>query len=198
MSSRVCRAWLGLVLGGLLISACSGFGVPSTITLGPDELQAQLSQRFPIRRKLLDAFELKLSEPQLRLDAQARRLSTELKVQLDDLRADRGLLGRLALGYALRYEPADATVRLVQPRVESVEFTDRQGSPPRRGDAVQPVLVALAERLLDDFVLYRVPAARLDMLRAIGVRPASLSVTPAGVELTLEPVPAAAATSAPR
>jgi hypothetical protein len=197
MNSRLRRARLGLVLGGLLLSACTGFGVPGTITLSETDLQAQLSQRFPIRRKLLDTFQINLSEPQLRLDAQARRLSTGLKVQLDDLHADRGLRGRLALGYALRYEPADATVRLVQPRVERAEFTDRQGLPPRHLDAVQPVLVALAERMLDDLVLYRVPASRLDMLRAIGVRPAALSVTPAGVELTLEPVAPAAASAPP-
>jgi hypothetical protein len=197
MSSRAGPRRIGLVLCAWLLVACSGFGMPGTITLGPDELQAQLAQRFPIQRKLLDAFELKLSEPQLRLDAQARRLSTELTLQLDDLRADRGLLGRLALGYALRYEPADATVRLVQPRVERVELADRQGIPARRADAVQPVIIALAERLLDDLVLYRVPAARLDMLRAIGLRPGSLSVTPAGVELSLEPLPPVTVASAP-
>jgi hypothetical protein len=198
MNSPMRRAQLLLALGGLLLPACSGFGMPDKITLSPSDLQAQLTQRFPIQRKLLDAFELNLSEPRLRLDAQARRLSTELKLQLDDLRSGRGLLGRLALGYALRYEPADATIRLVQPRVESAEFADRQSGAPRRGDALQPVIVALAERLLDDLVLYRIPASRLDMLRAIGYRPAALSVTPAGVELTIEPLPAAAAPSTPR
>jgi hypothetical protein len=62
---------------------------------------------------------------------------------------------------------------------------------------VQPVIISLAERLLDDLVLYRVPAARLDMLRAIGLRPGSLSVTPAGVELSLEPLPPVTVASAP-
>ncbi len=46
--------------------------------------------------------------------------------------------------------------------------------------------MALAERLLDDLVLYRVPAERLALLRAIGFRPGTLSVTPAGVEITIE------------
>ena len=55
-----------------------------------------------------------------------------------------------------------------------------------------------AERLLEDLVLYRIPASRLDMLRAIGYRPGTLSVTPAGVEITIEPLPAEAAASAPR
>jgi hypothetical protein len=189
MNSFVRRARMLLALGGLLLSACTGFGMPDKITLSPTDLQAQLTQRFPIQRKLLEVFELKLSEPRLRLDAPARRLSTELSLQLDDLRSGRGLLGRLALGYALRYEPSDATIRLVQPRVESVEFADRQGGSPRRADAMQPVIVALAERLLEDLVLYRIPASRLDMLRAIGYRPGTLSVTPAGVEITIEPLP---------
>jgi hypothetical protein len=47
-------------------------------------------------------------------------------------------------------------------------------------------------------VLYRVPAERLALLRAIGLRPGTLSVTPAGVEITIEPdlpAPASAPTN---
>jgi hypothetical protein len=34
-----------------------------------------------------------------------------------------------------------------------------------------------------------VPKERLDMLRAIGFRPGALTVTPQGLEITIEPVP---------
>jgi hypothetical protein len=40
-------------------------------------------------------------------------------------------------------------------------------------------------------VLYRVPAERLDKLKAAGFQPGSLQVTADGVEITIEPVPAA-------
>ena len=49
--------------------------------------------------------------------------------------------------------------------------------------------IALAERALDDLVLYQVPDARLRALRAAGYRPGALRVTPAGLEITIEPLP---------
>jgi hypothetical protein len=171
--------------------------VPRSITLGEAELQAQLARRFPLQRSLLETFDLQLSEPRLRLDAQANRLATELSVLGSDRRSGRRLQGRLALDYGLRYEPADGSLRLVQPRVQSFEFGAGEGAAPRRTETAQRMAVALAERLLDDLVLYRVSAARLDALRAAGYRPGTLKVTPAGVEITIEPVPPASVTATP-
>lgn len=189
------RGWLALA-GMLLLSACAGLGVPRSITLGEAELQAQLARRFPVQRSLLDVFELKLYDPRLRLDAQAGRLATELALQASDRRSGRGLQGRLALDYALRYEPADATIRLVQPRIESLAFDAAPGLSPRQAELVRRMGITLAERLLDDLVLYRVPAERLDRLRAAGYQPGTLQVTPAGVEITIEPVPSASVKAA--
>jgi hypothetical protein len=191
------RCWLALP-GALFLAACAGLGVPRSITLGEAELQAQLDKRFPMQRSLLDTFELKLHEPRLRLDPQARRLATEVALQASDRRSGRSLQGRLALDYALRYEPADATIRLVQPRIESLALDSDAGLPPRQAELVRRMGIPLAERLLDDLVLYRVPAERLDRLKAAGFRPGTLQVTPEGVEITIEPLPPATATAAPR
>jgi hypothetical protein len=191
------RSWLVLP-GVLLLAACAGLGVPRSITLGEAELQAQLAKRFPMQRSLLDTFELSLYDPRLRLDPQARRLATDLALQASDQRSGRSLQGRLSLDYALRYEPADATIRLVQPRIESLTLDTAAGSTPRQAELVRRMGIALAERLLDDMVLYRVPAERMDRLKAAGFRPGTLQVTPEGVEITIEPLPSAAVTAAPR
>jgi hypothetical protein len=178
-----------LALGCCLwLAACAG--VPRSITLGESELQAQLDKRFPMQRSLLDTFELQLSDPKLRVDAPARRLATELTLRGSDRRSGRSLQGRLTLDYALRFEPADASIRLVQPRIESLQFEPEPGQSVRRSEMAQRMGMALAERLLDDLVLYRVPAERLDRLRAAGFRPGTLQVTPAGVEITIEPLAA--------
>ena len=185
----------GFALGvcALLLAACAGL-LPRSIVLGEPELQAQLARRFPIERSLFDTFTLKLSDPLLSLDAAAGRLGTELTLQGSDLRNGRSLQGRLALDYGLRWEPADASVRLVQPRVQRLDFAPAQGLSAGRADMAQRMGVALAERLLDDLVLYRVPAQRLEQLRAAGLQPGKLQITPAGVEITLQPLDAAAAT----
>ncbi len=198
MNSLARRALCCMALCGLLLPARPGLGMPGNFTFSERELQAQLAQRFPIQRSLLDMFDLRLSDPQLRLDPQARRLSTELNLQASDMRSGRSLRGRLALGYALRFEPSDHSIRLVKPRVESFDFETAPGTALRRDEATQRLVMALAERLLDDLVLYRVPAQRLALLRAIGFRPGTISVTPAGVEITIEPdLPASASAPAP-
>jgi hypothetical protein len=179
--------WLAL-LACLLLSACAGMGVPRSITLGEAELQAQLAKRFPMQRSLLDSFDLQLSDPTLRVDASARRLATEMTLRGSERRTGRSLQGRLALDYALRFEPQDGSVRLVQPRIASLEFEPEPGLSPRRGEMAQRMGIALAERMLDDLVLYRVPEPRLQALKAAGFRPGMLQVTPAGVEITIEPL----------
>jgi hypothetical protein len=185
-------------LAALLLAGCVGLGVPRSITLSESELQAQLAKRFPMQRSLLDMLDLRLSDPVLRLDAAANRLATELTLSGSERRSGRSLQGRLALDYGLRWEGADGSIRLVQPRVESLQLGEVPGLSPRRAEMAQRMGIALAERLLDDMVLYQVPAERLDRLRAAGYRPGTLQVTPAGVEITIEPLAAAAVNAASR
>ena len=196
--SELARRALGLMALCSLLLAGTAFAMPGSITFSEQELQTQLSRRFPIQRNLLDLFDLRLSDPQMRLDPQARRLSTELRLRGGDRRSGRQLQGRLALDYGLRYEPADGSVRLVQPRVEQLQFDEAAVLSSRRSEMAQRMGVALAERLLDDLVLYRVPPERLESLRRAGYRPGTLRVTPAGLEIGIEPLAAPAGAAAPR
>lgn len=181
------RRAAAVALCALLLAACAG--VPRSITLSEAELQVQLAKRFPVQRSLLDSVDLQLSDPVLRLDAAANRLATELTLLGSERRSGRSLQGRLALDYGLRWEPSDGSVRLVQPRVRSLQFADAAIASGRRAEMLQQMGVALAERLLDDLVLYRVPEARLQALRSAGYRPAKLQVTAAGLEIGIEPLP---------
>jgi hypothetical protein len=183
------RRGIAVMLGALLLVACAGLGVPHSIRLSESELQAQLVRRFPMQRSLLDTIDLQLSDPVLRLDAATNRLATELTLSGSERRSGRSLQGRLALDYGLRWEPADGSIRLVQPRVESLQLGDVPGLSPRRAEMAQRMGIALAERLLDDLVLYRVSAERLAALRSAGYQPGALQVTPDGLEITIEPLP---------
>jgi hypothetical protein len=177
-------------LAALLVAGCAGPGVPRRVVLGEAELQAQLARRFPLQRSLLDTFELQLSDPRLRIDGAAGRLGTELALQASDRRNGRTLQGRLALDYGLRWEPSDGSIRLVQPRIDSLQITPESGMSPRRTEMLQRMGATLVERLLDDLVLYRVPGPRLQAWRSAGFQPGGLQVTPDGVEITIERVPA--------
>ena len=86
----------------------------------------------------------------------------------------------------------------MQPRVESLQLGDVPGLSPRRAEMAQQMGIALAERLLDDLVLYRVSAERLAALRSAGFQPGTLQVRPDGLEITIEPLPAAGAAATQR
>ena len=86
----------------------------------------------------------------------------------------------------------------MQPRIASLQFGDAPGLSPRRAEMLRDMGIALAERLLDDLVLYRLSAERLAALQRAGYRPGALRVTPDALEITIEPLPAAAAAAASR
>lgn len=185
-------------LAALLLAGCAGLGVPRSITLSERELQAQLAKRFPLQRSLLEMLDLRLSDPVVRLDPASNRLATELTLSGSERRSGRSLQGRLALDYGLRWEPADGSIRLVQPRVQSLQLGEVPGLSPRRAEMLQGMGIALAERLLDDLVLYRISAERLDRLRSAGFQPGTLQVRPDGLEITIEPLPPGGAAAVQR
>jgi hypothetical protein len=184
------RAWRLLLLGCVAwlatwLAACAV--LPGSLTISEAELQAQLAKRFPVQRSLLEMVDLELSDPRIRLDAPTNRLATELTLRGAERRGGRVLQGRLTLDYGLRYEPADASIRLVQPRVQSLQFDDAAGLTSRRAESMQRLAAGLAERVLDDLVLYRVPPERIERMRRLNRQPGELRVTPDGLEITLVP-----------
>ena len=55
------------------------------------------------------------------------------------------------------------------------------------GSQAERLGAVLAERVLEDFTVYRVPAERAAQLLRAGVAPGAVTVTPRGVEVTLAP-----------
>lgn len=185
MNRRRACSWA--LAAAAALAGCAA--LPQQITLSEAELQAQLARRFPVQRSVLELIDLQLSDPQLRLDAASNRLSTELTLRALERRGSgRSLQGRLALDYGLRWEPADASVRLVDPRVAGLQFEQLPEGWARRAELLQRMAAPLAERLLDDLVLYRVPDQRLRALRAAGLQPGELKLTPAGLQISIEPL----------
>jgi hypothetical protein len=127
----------------------------------------------------------------MRLLPQDNRLATELNLVATDKVSGRSLQGLLGLSFALRYEGADGTLRLMQPRVERFgvgDDSDGSGQNSRIGAQVQRLVGPWAERLLDDMVVHRLKSEQLAALRAAGYQPGTLTVTAQGVDIVLLPL----------
>lgn len=200
------RRWLGAAAGLVcaLLVACAQFSPPTRWTLDEAELQTLLERQFPLDQRLLDLFEVRATQPRLRLLPQRNRLQAVLDVQLRERLLATQFKGQLDFDAALRWHAADQTVRLDQVRVQDFVLLDapalgapgaspagapgtRTAATAQRRSGTERVAAALAERMLEGRVLYRVPAEKQAQLDKAGVQLASLAITRHGLEITFAP-----------
>jgi hypothetical protein len=166
-------------LMGVSLAGCAGLGARN-LTLSQADLQTLIERQFPRERRVLEVVDLSLARPVVRLVPERNRIATELELSGLERLSGRTFGGRLALDHGLRYEPSDATVRLAQVKVSDLRLD--VGGTPLSAQAARLGGV-LAERVLDDFVIYRVNDARRDALKRAGLERADFVVTARGIEL---------------
>jgi hypothetical protein len=170
------RLTLLLALG---LAACAALG-PREVTISEAQLQAAIERQFPRERRLFEVLDVTLLRPQVRLAPERNRIVTQLELGAVERLSGRTLRGSLALDHGLRFEPSDATVRLASVKVNALQLdvggTTLQGQAARLGSL-------LAERVLEDFVLYRVSDDKREVLRQAGLVDATVTVTARGVHL---------------
>ena len=93
----------------------------------------------------------------------------------------------MALDSALRYEPSDRSVRLVQVRVNDFSLDGGPSAAAGRRSQADRLGAVLAERVLEDFAIYRLTPERAAQLTGRGLTPGAITVTSRGVEITFEP-----------
>jgi hypothetical protein len=174
-----------LLLGPLALAATSCASLdPRSISLSQAELQSLLERQFPRQQRVMELLDVSLTKPSLRLVPERNRLATALDLAATERLSGRSLRGSLAIEHALRFEPSDATVRLANVKVDAIQLelagTPLSGQAARLGGL-------LAERLLDDFVIYRVSDDKRALLARSGVNNANVAVTARGVELRFAP-----------
>lgn len=181
---RVCALAAAAGLSGL--GAGCATSLSSEFTLSERQILAALSERFPATRRVLEVFDVRLSSPKLRLLPSEDRLMLgfDLGVQ-ERLLATRPLRGTLMFSSGLRFEPGDATVRLVRVRRENLAI---EGLPSLLASSVNRWGGLLAEELLEGMVVHQVERALVDRAARQGLRPGALRVTSSGVTVTLEPI----------
>jgi hypothetical protein len=184
------RRALGWALLAPALPALAAWLGPDTITIGLSQIDAVLARRFPMKRRLLDVLDFELATPALRLLPQDNRLGAELHLQITDPASGQKAAGRLSSSFGLRFAAKDASVRLTQPRLEQVEFDAGPGAAGTLDPQWLRAAAPIVTRLLDNAAVYRLKPEQLELMRRAGVQPGELRVTPLGVEIRVEPMPA--------
>jgi len=185
-------AGLSLLVFALGLQGCASPGSPTVIALGETELGLLVDRAFPVQKRVLDVLDVQLTGPKLRLQPESNRLAVAVAVQSQDRVLGRTAKGYLAFETGLRYEPRDASIRLVRVRVVSLGLDGTAPTPasvaasaPAPTGAMQRLGAALAERGLEDLPIYHVTAERQASLKQLGLVPTAVTVTARGVEITL-------------
>ncbi|MEY8876050.1 MAG: hypothetical protein AB9M60_06055 [Leptothrix sp. (in: b-proteobacteria)] len=163
------------------LSGCSA--LPKDLLLTEQQMLDALVGRFPVQRRFAEIFDLKLSQPSLKLLPADNRLALGLGVGVQErLLTRREFTGNWAFSSGLKLDLADASVRLADVRTDSLRI---EGLP----SSVAGPLDVFGGRLIDDLlegqVLHRFDQRVFDTARQFGLKADSLRVTQAGVVLKL-------------
>ncbi len=169
-----------------ILGACALLPAPRSLNFSQAEVQALVTRQFPQQRTVLEVFDVTAEAPRLQLLAASNRISAELPLRVRERLLSGRWQGRLRFEAALRWEPADQTVRLAQVQVQELRADEPSGL---SAAAVERLGAALARRMLEDSTLYRLEGEQAAKLQRLGVVPEAVAVTADGLEVRLKPLP---------
>jgi hypothetical protein len=178
----------GTIAAGVVLASglagCAGLVGSHSVNLSESELTLLLARQFPMERKVLEVIDLQATNPQLRLLPESNRIGTELDVfALDRLFGSRAQ-GHVKLDYALRFDPADHTIRMTEVRVR--ELTLDTASSTLHGTA-QRMGTLVAEDLLENMTLYKMKPAQADEMNRLNLEASPITVTAQGITMVVAP-----------
>lgn len=188
LSRRRATHWIALVATGVCaphLTACAsdGLGIRS-YSIGQAQLAELVAKRFPHTRSFSGLAELQLRSPRLRLIPEQNRLGTLIDVVVTENLTGSRSQGSIDLDYGLRFDAQRGAVVMSDARVNRVDF-DR--IPPLYRQPFAQNAPRVAEQLLANLELYRIPPEQLELARGIGFVVNALRVTPEGLKVELAP-----------
>ena len=178
------RAWLaGTVVGFAMAAAgCSGKSVPSSVSVSQQKLQEMLARRFPKQFPVAGLLQLELKTPQLKMLPDRNMLNAVLPAELGGKVLKERFSGQLDVDFALRYEPADRTLRAYQIKVNHLSM---DGLAPAMSDMLGTYATALAEQAIGQVVLYQLQEQDLALVDTLAMEPGAITVTEQGLSVAL-------------
>ena len=187
------RNWLlhcGMWVGTSAMHSAWATDTPEEEDMGPgravsmEQLLTMLKPHFPVGYQVPGFLTLRVQQPRLKLLPQDNRMHADMAVVADGPALNRAQTGQLNVGFGLRYEASDRTVRAHQLRFNSLQFA---GLRPEAVSLIQVYGPALTEAALQEVVLHQLEPRDLTMLDALGLQPGAIRITATGLHINFEP-----------
>jgi hypothetical protein len=151
-----------------------------------EELGEMLLPHFPIKYPVAGFLDLIVRKPNLTMRPATNRIDADMAVTAQGPVLNRAQAGQLGVGFALRYEASDKTVRAHRLSFNSLSFP---GLRPEAVDLIKVYGPALAQAALQEVVLHQFKDKDLAVLDVLGMRPGKITVTDSGLRIGFEPKP---------
>ena len=176
------KRMLALAAGGLLASCASIVG-PRRVELSQARLQAGLERRFPLHNRMLQLFDVQLTNPRLAILPEIDRVALSLDVSVAPPFLRQSWRGSMALSGRLVLDAARNAVFLTDTHLERF---DVEGIDADRARDLGRAADLLVNQLVRDMPAY---TFRPEDLRYAGVQfvPTRLETAPGALVVTLEP-----------
>jgi hypothetical protein len=182
------RALVCVFLAGWLLAGCATLtGGPRQVEVPLARIQERLDQRFPLDKRALEIFQIRLAQPRLTTVPEQERLLITLATAISTPLTPVPWKGRLALSSRLAIDSARNAIVMQEVRVEQLSA---DGMDESRQRSLAKIMDFVADHILQDSVLYSFKA---DELRHFGTLYVPIAIRPTAdaLRLTFEPASAA-------
>uniref|UniRef100_E6QRZ8 DUF1439 domain-containing protein n=1 Tax=mine drainage metagenome TaxID=410659 RepID=E6QRZ8_9ZZZZ len=167
-----------VAVGMMLLAACSAILLPSSYTFTAGEMQEQLAKKFPVEKNYLQIVSLTLTHPQVSLQPDQKRIVLQFDADAVIL-GQPGLHGYTRVSSGLAYNPADKTIVLKNPKLESQHI---DGVSKNLAQLVEQITAVTVHDRLDGVAVYTFTPNQLHLLGA-HIEPENIDITAQGVVL---------------
>jgi hypothetical protein len=150
------------------------------------QLQRAMERRFPRRYPVRGVIDLDIEVPQLRLLPAENRIGAQVVIRASGPLLQRARNGHIDLDFALRYEPADRTIRAYEIAVNQV---DVEGLRPDAAQLLDAYVRASASESLLELVVHQLQPKDLALADTMGLEPGDITVSTDGLVIGFRPAP---------
>lgn len=142
---------LVIVLSTLLLGSCAGLLGPRSVDISMAQLQDAMNRKFPFNSRVLELFNINLTNPRLAMQPETNRIVTMMDASVAPPFTNKSWTGNFTLSGRLAIDPAQRAVVLADPRMENFVLNGIGGP---YAAQINKVGALLAEQLLKDMPLY--------------------------------------------
>src|SRR5690606_21766803 len=103
-----------------LIAACASS--PRSVSISANELQHRITEELIIPITVLEIFDVHLTNPVIKLDAESERLNAQLDTRIGNPLSGEPLVGKIKISGTLRYDAASNAIMLADSRIENLDI----------------------------------------------------------------------------